>query len=219
MLGDPDKVKVPVKELLSPEHARELAKTADDAVKAGKPAEIKIQQDPGHGTTNISSADRHGNLVAMTLTHGSSFGARVTVEGLGLTLGHGMSRFNPHPEHPNAPGPHKRPSDNMCPTVVLGGDRQAVNVAVGGAGGVRIPNAVLDFIIGHVLEHRSIKEAIAAPRMNTTGTLEVILEKAWPQADVEYLQKIGFKTTTSTGAHLSAVSFNGGTGACDSAER
>lgn len=219
LLGDPEKVNVPVKQLLSAEHAHELAKIADDAVKEGKPADIKIQQDPGHGTTNISAADCHGNLVAMTLTHGGSFGSRVTVEGLGLTLGHGMVRFNPHPDHPNSPGPGKRPLHNMCPTVVLRGDKKSVNVAVGGAGGVRIPNALVDFIIGHVLENRSIQEAMAAPRINTTGTLDVMLEKAWPPADVEYLGKIGFKTTVGEGAHLSAVSFDGATGACGSAMR
>src|SRR4029079_6131918 len=74
---------------------------------------------PDQGTINLSAADAQGNLVAVTLTHGNSFGARVTVPGLGLTLGHGMSRFDPHPDHPNAPGPHKRPLNNMCPTIIL----------------------------------------------------------------------------------------------------
>jgi gamma-glutamyltranspeptidase/glutathione hydrolase len=219
LLGDPEKVKVPVRELLSAEHAHELAQIADEAVKAGKPVDIKIQQDPGHGTTNISAADCHGNLVAMTLTHGAGFGSKVTVEGLGLTLGHGMVRFNPHPDHPNSPGPGKRPLHNMCPTVVLRGDKKGVNVAVGGAGGVKIPNGVLDFIIDHVLENRSIQDAMAAPRINTTGTLEVMLEKAWPPSDVEYLGKIGFKASVGAGAHLSAVSFDGATGDCGSAAR
>ena len=36
-------------------------------------------------------------------------GAQVTVDGLGLILGHGMSRFDQRPGHPNSVGPDKRP--------------------------------------------------------------------------------------------------------------
>lgn len=217
LLGDPEKANVPVKRLLSEEHASEFAGIANAAAKGGRPAEIQINPETGSGTTNISCADGHGNVVAMTLTHGADFGAKVSVEGLGLTLGHGMRKFNPYPGHPNAPGPWKRPVHNMCPSVVLWENGRAT--AVGGAGGVRIPNAVTDFLITHVLENRSITEAMAAPRMNTNGDLNVMLESSWPAADAEYLGKVGFKITRGRGAHLSAVSFDGKTGECSSAER
>jgi gamma-glutamyltranspeptidase len=41
-----------------------------------------------------AQVDRAGGMISMTLTHGSAFGACVTVPGLGLTLGHGMTRFD-----------------------------------------------------------------------------------------------------------------------------
>ena len=81
-------------------------------------------------------------MAASTLTHGGNFGARVSVPGLGLTLGHGMSRFEPRPGHPNSPGPGKRPLHNMCPTIVLR-DGQPV-LALGARGGRQIPNAVFE---------------------------------------------------------------------------
>jgi gamma-glutamyltranspeptidase/glutathione hydrolase len=56
------------------------------------------------------------------------------VDGLGLILGHGMSRFDFHPAHPNAPGPGKRPLNNMCPTVVL---RDSTPFLALGAAGAR----------------------------------------------------------------------------------
>src|SRR5205823_3358690 len=89
------------------------------AVRQGRPAEAQADGRPAGGTTHLSVADGQGNLVALTLTHGGSFGAQVTVEGLGLILGHGLSRFDPRPGRPNSPGPGKRPLHNMCPTVVL----------------------------------------------------------------------------------------------------
>ncbi len=217
LLGDPEKTKVPVERLLSSDHAHELAAKVDGAVRSGKPLEIPLQPNLGTGTTNISSVDRHGNLVAVTLTHGGDFGAQVTVDGLGLTLGHGMSRFNPHPGHPNAPGPGKRPLHNMCPTVVLCPGKTAI--ALGGAGGVLIPNALFGFLAACVLENRSMTEAMAAPRMHSTGTLQATLEPDWPQADAAYLKQIGFQIQTGRSARLSAVSFDAKTGDCASAMR
>jgi gamma-glutamyltranspeptidase / glutathione hydrolase len=217
LLGDPEKVNVPVKQLLSSEHARGLAAKVDRAVKAGKPLEIQIQPNRATGTTNISCVDQHGNLVAVTLTHGGDFGAQVTVEGLGLTLGHGMSRFNPHPGNPNAPGPGKRPLHNMCPTVVLCPGK--TTIALGGAGGVMIPNALYGFLTSCVLENRSMSEAMSAPRMHSTGTSQVRLEPGWPEADTAYLKQIGFQVQTGSSARLGAVSFDAKTGDCMSVMR
>src|SRR5262249_10615458 len=105
LFGDPQKAKVPVERLLSTSYVRELASQVDSAVKGKRPIEIPIRKHTDEGTNNISSVDVEGNMVAMTLTQGGAFGAQVTADGLGLALGHGMSRFDPHPEHPNAPAP------------------------------------------------------------------------------------------------------------------
>ena len=138
------------------------------------PLALEVQKHTDEGTNSISSVDRHGNLVAITLTQGGSFGAQVTVEGLGLTLGHGMSRFDPHPGHPNAPGPGKRPLHNMCPSIVLRDDQPVL--AVGAAGGVRIPNAIFDVLTSYVLRGAPIELAVAPPRLHCTGTLDVAVE-------------------------------------------
>src|SRR4029453_6120762 len=100
------------------------------------------------GTVHLSAADGEGSAVALTLTHGSPFGPHVTVEGLGLILGHGMARFDPVPGPPNPPGPGKRPLHHMCPTVVLKNDRPVL--AVGAAGFRRIPNAVFEVLARRV---------------------------------------------------------------------
>src|SRR5436853_3657830 len=115
-------------------------------------------------------------MVAATFTHGSPFGAQFTADGLGIALGHGMSRFDPHPSHPNCPGPGKRPLHNMCPTVVLRDGRPVL--ALGGRGGRKIPNSVFEVLAQYVGRGTSPADALAAPRLHTEGALRVELEAA-----------------------------------------
>jgi gamma-glutamyltranspeptidase/glutathione hydrolase len=215
--GDPDKVKVPLDRLLSTAHARRLAGRVDEAVRAGRPVTAEGDGRPASGTIHISAADAQGNLVALTLTHGEGFGAKVTVEGLGLILGHGMSRFDPHPGHPNSPGPGKRPLHNMCPTVVLRGGRPVL--AVGATGGRRIPNTLIDVLARYVGHDLSLEEAVAAPRLHTEGGLDLTMEAKWPEATRAYLQKLGYRIKTGPGATVQAVSFDPESGSCRSASR
>jgi gamma-glutamyltranspeptidase/glutathione hydrolase len=212
LLGDPEKAKVPLARLLSNGYAREQAKRIRAAVKAGKPLEIRIQYRSADGTTNLSAVDRHGNMIAMTFTHGGGFGAQVTVEGLGLTLGHGMSRFIPRPGHPNSPGPHKRPLHNMCPSLVT--QKGAPLMAVGAAGGVKIPNTIFDILTGFVGARKTLEQAMAARRWHCMGRQEVALESGWPEAEAAYLNKLGFKVSSGSGANASAVSFDSRSGEC-----
>ena len=97
LLGDPDKGTVPIRRLLSDDYARELAQKVSAALAARKPLAIRTSARVQLGTVHMNSADRHGNMVALTMTQGGPFGAGVTVEGLGLTLGHGMAASTSSP--------------------------------------------------------------------------------------------------------------------------
>jgi gamma-glutamyltranspeptidase/glutathione hydrolase len=216
LLGDPEHVQVPVERLLSADYARELAEKIRGALKAKKPLELATESRPHGGTVHLSCVDANGNMAALTLTHGNAFGACVTVPGLGLTLGHGMSRFEAKPGHPNSPGPGKRPLHNMCPTIVLRAGQPVL--ALGGAGGRRIPNSVFDVLFAF-LTGRSLEEAIEFPRLQTEGDLEVILEPRWPETEVQYLKSIGFKTRSGSGARVSAVAMNPAIGEFRAASR
>ena len=209
LLGDPDLAKVPTERLLSDDYAAESAERILAAVKAGTLLKHVVQPNPQTGTISLSAIDQHGNLAALTLTHGQSFGAQVTVEGLGLTLGHGMSRFDPRPDHPNAPGPGKRPLHNMCPTIVTR-EGQAI-LALGGRGGRKIPNALFEVLTEFVVLGHPLAESIAAPRMHTEGDTTLEFEKAWPADEIESFRKLGYTTKTAASATLSAVALENGT--------
>lgn len=206
LLGDPEKEKIPLDRLLSSEYARRMAERVREALAKGSPVHTVVQRGSAGGTIHLSAADTEGNLVALTLTHGSHFGARVTVPGLGLILGHGMSRFEPRPGHPNSVGPGKRPLHNMCPTVVL---LKGVPVAaLGGAGGRKIPNSVFEVLLQYVGRGLSLDEAVAAPRLHTEGDLRILVESRWPKEQIEQWKKIGYTVAVGASARSSAVSFD-----------
>jgi gamma-glutamyltranspeptidase/glutathione hydrolase len=208
--GDPDKTDVPIARLLDTAHINDLAAQVGQALRDGKPVAVQSDGRTAGGTVHLSAADAKGMMVAITLTHGGSFGAQVTIPGLGLTLGHGMSRFDPRPTHPNSPGPGKRPLHNMCPTIVLKDGRPVV--AVGGRGGRRIPNAVFEVLARHVGRGTPMADAIAGPRLHTDGSMRVEHEKAWPETDVARFKEAGYTVVQATSAVVSAVWSEGARG-------
>jgi gamma-glutamyltranspeptidase/glutathione hydrolase len=216
--GDPAQVNVPVEKLISREHASELAEKARVAVEQGKAIDTQVAKHTDEGTNNLCVADRQGNIVTVTLTHGGGFGAQVTVDGLGLTLGHGMSRFDPHPGLPNSVGPGKRPVHNMCPTVVLRDG--APIIGVGCAGGVRIPNCVYDALRKYLFEGKSMENAIEELRVQCTGTFDVAVEPGYPAELIAYLKRVGFRVGTwDSSAVASGVSYDRKNGECRAAIR
>jgi gamma-glutamyltranspeptidase/glutathione hydrolase len=199
---------MPQAKLLSEDYAAECAEKIRAAVKSGQILEPGFKTSTQGGTLNFSASDKHGNIATLTLTHGDGFGAHVTVDGLGLTLGHGMSRFDPRPDHPNAPGPCKRPLHNMVPMLITKGSQPVV--AIGGRGGRRIPNAMLEFLTQHVVRGRPFGESLASPRLHTEGGKLVEHQKAWPKPSIDALNKAGYSVKTGGSATLSGVALENG---------
>lgn len=209
LLGDPNHSKIPIDHLLSEDSARTSAELVLGAVRASKLLEHSIRLTGDRGTIHLSAADQSGNFAALTLTHGAGFGSCVTVDGLGLTLGHGMSRFDPNPEHPNSPGPGKRPLHNMVPTIVTQHGKPVL--AVGGAGGRKIPNSILAVLTEFVANGRSIGDAIGAPRIHTEGSKAIEVEHSWPAVELDGLKSIGYSATRGSAASIGAVGYADGT--------
>ncbi|MBM3783488.1 MAG: hypothetical protein FJW30_03960 [Acidobacteria bacterium] len=163
-LGDPSSAKVPVERLLSKDYAAGRAETL-------RRFPMSVDRQPGPeaahspGTTHISTADREGNLVSMTISHGGSFGSCVTVPGFGITLGHGMCRFDPRPGLPNSVDAGKRPLNNTAPAILEINGRW---IAAGLAGGRRIINVATGLALA-LAAGASPEQAVAAPRIHTEG--------------------------------------------------
>ena len=217
LLGDPRNADVPTERLLSEKYLGQCAERVQAAVKAKKPVDAKSDGRPAGGTIHLNAADASGTMVALTFTHGGGFGAQVTVDGLGLLLGHGMSRFDPRPGRPNSPGPGKRPLHNMCPTVATR-DGQPV-LSLGATGGRRIVNTVFDVLVYRLGEGQALAEAVKSPRVHTEGDLALTLEKMWPAPVVDRFKQIGYAVKVGGAATLSAIERDPKTGAVQSAAR
>ncbi len=217
LLGDPVKAEVPIAWLLSQDYARQTAERVEKAVKEQKPILAASDGQSDHGTVHLSAVDDQGMMVALTLTHGDSFGACVTVPGLGLILGQGMYRFDPRPGQPNSSGPGKRPLHNMCPTVVLR-DGQPL-YCLGAVGGRRIPSAVFNVLARLVGREASLEDAVAAPRLHTEGDLNLVAEATLAKASLDRLNQVGYKIKAGAVATLNAVALDAASGACRSAAR
>ncbi len=122
-------------------------------------------------TTHLSVADAEGNLVALTNTLLSPFGAKVVSPGTGVLLNNGIMWFDPRPGRPNSIAPGKRPLCNMCPLVATREDRPWF--ALGGSGGRRILPAVFQVASFLIDGGLPLEAAVRQPRINVDGGPEV----------------------------------------------
>ena len=118
-------------------------------------------------TTHISVADRAGNLVALTNTLLSPFGAKVISPRTGILLNNGIMWFDPRPGRPNSIAPAARPLSNMCPLIAT---REGTPwFALGASGGRRILAAVLQMTSFLVDCGMTLEAAAHQPRINVDG--------------------------------------------------
>jgi gamma-glutamyltranspeptidase/glutathione hydrolase len=82
-------------------------------------------------TTHLCAVDR-GNMVTLTQTLLSLFGARIVLPCSGILMNNGINWFDPVP---GGPTPAARPLANYVPSVMTGG---GAVTAIGGCGGRRI---------------------------------------------------------------------------------
>jgi gamma-glutamyltranspeptidase/glutathione hydrolase len=115
-------------------------------------------------TTHVAAVDREGGMASLTNTLGARFGSKVALPGSGLLMNNGMFWFDPEPGRPNSIGPGKWPLTNACPMIVRRGG--APVLALGAAGGRRVPPAVLQHIAIVLAHGLTIEAAAHTPRID-----------------------------------------------------
>jgi len=159
-LGDPERVRAPWDRLASKAYASEVA-----AGLAGPRGRA-----PGPTpdcTTHVGVVDRARNMVALTHTAVSLFGARVVVPDTGILLNNGMIWFDPEPGRPNSIASGKRALVNMTP--VLAFRRGRPYLTLGAPGGRKIVSAVPQVLATLVDTGCSLQAAVEAPRLHDEG--------------------------------------------------
>lgn len=189
-MGDPDFVRVPIKELTDKRYA-ERRRSTIDLTKASSSTDISHGEVTGAEpmeTTHFTVVDPSGMAVSNTYTINDLFGSRVTAKGTGVLLNDEMDDFASRPGTPNMFGlvqgegnsvePRKRPLSSMTPTIVLRKDG-SFWFALGARGGPHIISAVVQTIINVIDHDMNIQQAIDAPRIHHQWLPDVILYESY----------------------------------------
>jgi len=175
-LGDPDFVKIPMKELLDTDYLKNRMSdfTFDKASKSSDIAQGKIQGYESKQTTHYSIVDAQGNAVSVTTTLNDNYGSKIYCDELGFFLNNQMDDFSAKPGVPNLYGltgseansiaPGKRMLSSMSPTIVEKNGK--LFMVVGTPGGSTIITSVLQTILNVYEFDMSMQEAVNAPRFH-----------------------------------------------------
>lgn len=175
-LGDPDFVKIPLKELMSDDYLKQRMSnfSFEKATLSSDIKEGKVTYNESTETTHYSIVDQFGNAVSSTTTLNDGYGSKYYCDELGFFLNNEMDDFSAKPGEPNMFGlvgneansiaPQKRMLSSMTPTIVEKNGK--LFMVVGSPGGSTIITSVLQTIL-NVYEYRfSMQDAVNAPRFH-----------------------------------------------------
>jgi gamma-glutamyltranspeptidase/glutathione hydrolase len=175
-LGDPDFVKLPMKELQDSTYLKNRMSdfSFDKATKSQDVAHGIIQGYESKQTTHYSIVDAEGNAVSVTTTLNDNYGSKIYCDELGFFLNNQMDDFSAKPGVPNLYGltgteansiaPEKRMLSSMSPTIVEKNGK--LFMVVGTPGGSTIITSVLQTILNVYEFDLSMQEAVNAPRFH-----------------------------------------------------
>ena len=189
-IGDPDFEKIPIKGMLSPEYAQKrAAEIKTDAIspmtQAGEPARYESPS-----TTALCVVDQKGNVVALTQTISSFFGASVMIGGTGIILNNEMQNFDAKGVNAMAPG--KRMRTTISPTIMLKDGKAYASMGTPGAYRIITTMAIL---ISNLVDHKmQIQEAIEAPRfyIRHDSPKDLHVETRLPADTLATLERMGY---------------------------
>ena len=193
-VGDPAFVDVPTKALTDPRFGKERSCQIDPRHAATKPvppgdvtkydgacpaaaAAPALERDTENiSTTNLTVADKWGNVVEYTLTIEQTGGSGIVVPGRGFLLNNELTDFTAvfDKTDPNRIEPGKRPRSSMSPTIILKDGKPFL--ALGSPGGSTIITTVLQTILNRVDLGMDISQAVAAPRAAQRNSATVTAE-------------------------------------------
>ena len=184
---------------LSKEHARKRA----DLIIEGKVIADSDLYGPanhacapvGDSTTQISVADRWGNVVSLTQTLGRSWGAKVATPGLGFPYNSLLESFNfDKPQGPGYLQPLVPCPTDTAPTIVFAEDGSLL-AALGTPGSDLIPSIIVNVVSNLVDRGMGLAEAVIAPRVLFGGVkaLAPYIEVTTPitDSDLDELEAAG----------------------------
>jgi gamma-glutamyltranspeptidase/glutathione hydrolase len=175
-LGDPDFVKMPIKQLMDDTYLKNRMASFEfnKATLSSDIKEGKVNYNESMETTHYSIIDQFGNAVSATTTLNAGYGSKYYCDELGFMLNNEMDDFSSKPGVPNMFGlvgneansiaPSKRMLSSMTPTIVEKNGK--LFMVVGSPGGSTIITSVLQTILNVYHYKFSMQKAVNAPRFH-----------------------------------------------------
>jgi gamma-glutamyltranspeptidase/glutathione hydrolase len=148
-------------------------------------------EEPGE-TTHLCTADAQGNVVSLTQSIQSLFGAKVANDRYGFLYNNYLTTCRRRQGHPHRLRAHCFPRSNAAPTLLLARQDAGANgagggtpvLALGAAGSRRIISSLLHVLSGVVDRRLGLAEAIVLPRAHARLSGKVSLERPAATAEV-----------------------------------
>lgn len=163
-------------ELLSDAHVAALSKRLGDGKVVDGPTEQWTTPTDGgeHHTTSFSIADGDGNLVCITQSIGSPFGAAVIVPGTGVTLNNFLYWADVQPGSPNRAKPGAQLPICMSPSITTRDGKPVL--ALGTPGSYGILQTQVQAMVQYLDYGLPLQMAIEAPRARLLDGRRVVIE-------------------------------------------
>ena len=159
----------------------------DASSKVIKDSIPRVQKDPEGHTSHLTIVDKNGMIVSLTQTIGPTMGSKVATPGLGFLYAQTMGGYLGKVE------PNLRVPSHISPIIVFKNDKPFL--AMGAAGGSRIPSSIVN-VISRIIDHDlSLEEALNSPRVHPIEegiSLEVVDKVSWNNNDSTYFSKLGY---------------------------
>ena len=140
----------------------------------------------GH-TSHLTVVDKNGMIVSLTQTIGPTMGSKVATSGLGFLYAQTMGGYLGEVE------PNLRVPSHISPVIVFKDDKPLL--ALGAAGGSRIPSSIVNVISKIIDYDMPLSKALYAPRVHPLEegiNLEVVDGTSWNEEDSTYFSQLGY---------------------------
>ena len=144
-------------------------------------------KDPTGHTSHLTVIDKNDMIVCLTQTIGPTMGSKVATPGLGFLYAQTMGGYLGEVE------PNLRVPSHISPIIIFKDDKPFL--AIGAAGGSRIPSSIVNVISNTIDSRMTLPEALHFPRVHSLENiinLEVVDGIGWNDSDSIYFSQKGY---------------------------
>ena len=163
-VADPEKVNIPIQELLSKSYAK---KRFNEIKEDSSSSEYKRGNFKQHGdTVYVSVIDGNGNACSLINSLYQSFGTGLVVPETGIALQNRGALFSTNRDHPNFLEPNKRPYNTIIPCMITKNSNLVSSLGV--MGGFQQPQGHLQVISNMIDFGMNPQEALDSERFSVS---------------------------------------------------